>query len=130
MKDGKPIPTKTADETMRTSRGYISEIRSVRTNAHRERVDAYLASKGKEMTSRDYSPQDIVELQPPTDRQKVRWWMQRMNESQIDKYEEAEDAGGFDGYDDELDYILRNIANKKQKVKFDQYVEKGVPSEE
>jgi len=130
MKDDKPIPTKTADETMRTSRGYIEEIRSVRTNAHRERVDAYLATQGKEMTSRDFSPQDKVELMPPTDRQKVRWWMQKMNESQIDKYEEAEDAGGFDGYDDELDYILRNIANKKQKVKFDQYVEKGVPNEE
>tara|TARA_R100001163_G_scaffold56556_1_gene44295 strand:+ start:5721 stop:6800 length:1080 start_codon:yes stop_codon:yes gene_type:complete len=130
MKDGKPIPTETANETLRTSRGFVDEIRSVRTNAHRERVDAYFAKKGKTIEGVSGKVEKKREMIEPTSRQKVRWIMQRLNEGQMDRYEVVEDEGGWKTYDAELDFLLSDIINKKQRVKFDQYVEKGVPSED
>jgi len=130
VKDGKPIPTKTADETMRTGRGFVEEIRSVRTNAHRERVDAYFEKKGETVEGVSGEVKKKQELVRPSVRQQVRWIMQRMNEGQMDRYEIVEDEGGWPTMEDELNFLLSDIINKKQKVKFDQYVEKGVPNEE
>jgi hypothetical protein len=130
MKDNKPIPTETANETMRTSRGFIEEIRSVRTNAHRERVDAYFDKKGETIEGVSGKVEKKQELVRPSVRQQVRWIMQRMNEGQMDRYEVVEDEGGWPTMEDELNFLLSDIINKKQKVKFDKYVEKGVPNEE
>lgn len=130
MENGKPIAPKKADETMRTSRGFVEEIRSVRTNAHRERVDAYFAKKGQIIDGVSGGVEEKVELQRPTVRQQVRWIMQNLNEGQMDRYEAVEDEGGWPTLEDELNFLLSDIINKKQKAKFDKYVEKGVPSEE
>lgn len=124
--DGKPMTAKQA-ERYKAGRGLVKEVRAVRTNPHRERVDKYLKEKEglveNPLTAQEGDFIKDEERRPPTDRERESWMLRNYNEKQIERFEDLEDEGPPTIAD------MEGLLNKKQKAKYDKWAEFGQPAE-
>lgn len=122
---GKPMSPAQASE-LKEGRGMNAEVRRLRTNAHRVRVETYLEKKKGlveiPQSIAGYTGKFVEETarRPPTDTEKERYLINKMNGSQIERYEELEEQESYSLQDVEA------IQNQKQIVKYEKWIEYGV----
>ena len=102
----------------------IQTLRENRTNPHRSRVEKLLESKKKSLDSerQDYKKEKRV---PPKEFEKVQYLLGKLNEKQMGQFEDEEEENDSFTRADELPF-LESIINKKQKAKYESWIEKGV----
>lgn len=126
IENGKPMTANQASK-YKEGRGLSITVRSVRTNPHRQRVDKYLEEKEglieNPLTAREGDFIEKVERRPPTDTEKEGWITRNYNEGQFGRYEDLEEELGRRPDVEEMEDIL----NKKQRVKYDEWVLFGQP---
>lgn len=122
---GKPMSPAQASE-LKEGRGMNAEVRKLRTNAHRVRVELYLEKKKglvevpQSITGQAGVFEEAVERRPPTDNEKERYLIRMFNDSQMGRFEDLEDQDSYSLQDVEA------IQNKKQIPKYEKWIEYGV----